>query len=328
MPKDEKSGYTRKTKDRLGQEKEEHFDSSGKKIGETRFTKDFLGFSRQEHFNSRNEKIGETRKGVDMLGGDRAEHFNSQGKRIGYSKDATNFFGGAIQKHYDTQGKVVGSSERRADAWGQLRREHKGTFYKAGTAQAKDIVASGRPQAHEYTTAGALTSESYFSRQLEALAGQVCLGRFLGAIYWWLCIGFWIVYLVGSFESGGPDRFTTNVISGLASITHLTNDPVLNFIIIAVLVVLGLALAPGAVLVGLYLMVGLIALAIPISLLSFLIAGIFALGQISVTGTIVAITLGALLIWIMLLLIRKAAPWMGSQARRSLSVLLPGVVKG
>ena len=60
-------GYTKKTTDWLGQEKEEHFDSGGNKIGETKFTTDWLGNPKQEHFDTSGQKIGETKRGRDLV---------------------------------------------------------------------------------------------------------------------------------------------------------------------------------------------------------------------------------------------------------------------
>jgi hypothetical protein len=126
----DKSGYTNKTTDWLGREKEEHFDSHGNKTGETRFATDWLGNAKQEHFNTDNEKIGETRKGSDWIGNERAEHVDASGKRVGYSKNTTDWLSNPIQQHYDSKGRVIGESRRVEDWLGRSRKEHRGEYFK------------------------------------------------------------------------------------------------------------------------------------------------------------------------------------------------------
>lgn len=127
----EKSGYTKKTTDWLGREKEEHFDTQGNKVGETKFTTDWLGRQVQEHFDSTGRKTGETKRGSDWLGRDRAEHFDERGIFVGYSRDDTDWLGRPVQRHYDTSGQEVGITHRVEDWLGRPLKEHEGEYFKA-----------------------------------------------------------------------------------------------------------------------------------------------------------------------------------------------------
>ena len=158
----DKSGFTRKTTDWLGNEKEEHFDSGGNKVGETRFTTDWLGDPKQEHFNTANEKIGETRQGSDWLGNDRAEHFDSSGKRTGYSTDTTDWLQDPIQEHRDAGGQRVGESRRTEDWLGQSRKEHRGSTFKVPQASPEKAGKDGQSSGAYGGGSQAATSPSSF----------------------------------------------------------------------------------------------------------------------------------------------------------------------
>lgn len=125
-------GHTKKTTDFWGNEKEEHFDSSGNKVGETRFTTNLWGTSKQEHFDTSGRKTGETRRESGLFG-DKAVHYDSSGRTIGHSNDTTNLWNQPIQEHYDSSGTKVGTSRRGTDFFGRRRKEHEGTYFKAGT---------------------------------------------------------------------------------------------------------------------------------------------------------------------------------------------------
>jgi len=105
MSRKDDAGYTKKTTDWLGREKEEHFDKSGEKVGETRFT-------------------------TDWLGNDRAEHFDARGHRTGYSKDESDWIGNPTQRHYDSKGHVAGETRRGENWLGRTRKEHRGDYFK------------------------------------------------------------------------------------------------------------------------------------------------------------------------------------------------------
>lgn len=330
MSKDKRSGYTRKTKDWLGQEKEEHFDPTGKKIGETRFTKGFLGFSpKQEHFNSRNEKIGETRSGANFLGDTRAEHFNAKGKPIGYSKNTTKFFGGVVQKHYDLHGNVVGTSERCDDGLKGIRREHKGVFYKAeGASQSQNPVPSGTAcPTSSYDYSGSTSSGSYVSSPPRISTHRIRFSQVVAAIYAWLCIALWSIYIYGCIEYRDPGKSINHIINGLSQLCHLTADSVFNFIIATLLVLISVALVPGFLMVGFYLLVTALVLGLSAALVAALASGLISLARISATGTVVAVVIGILAVWALPKLIQKAAPWTTDKVRGVLSILLPGAIQ-
>jgi hypothetical protein len=111
----------------------------------------------------------------------------------------------------------------------------------------------------------------------------------LGALYWWTCITFWIAYFTEIvIHRSAPDEGALEVLNiwggALLFHWHLAADPVLNFLLDAVLSVIALALVPGIFVVGFYI----IATTIVLALLALITVGLLALAKASLTGTIVA----------------------------------------
>jgi hypothetical protein len=128
----EDSGHTKKTKDWLGRDVEEHFGENGEPTGKTRFTTNWRGQPVQEHIGPDGEKIGETRKGTDTFGRDRAVHANDKGEPIGYSRNETDSLGRPVQRHYTNSGEPVGETRSGSDWLGREQKVHKGRYFKSG----------------------------------------------------------------------------------------------------------------------------------------------------------------------------------------------------
>jgi TIR domain len=127
------------------------------------------------------------------------------------------------------------------------------------------------------------------------------LVRILGTLYWWICIGLWVGYFYLGLSLGGPDKAVNAVAAAILNLWPPTSDPVFNFLAAAIASIVGLILVPGFLLVGFYL----IAIVMVIGIGAWLIGVLFALARISLTGAVVAGTIGVLLTsWI----VRRIGP--------------------
>lgn len=107
--------------------------------------------------------------------------------------------------------------------------------------------------------------------------------KILGFTYWALVASFWIWNIFICFQDN-PQQAANVTITTLEQFWSPTNDPVLNFFIDTVLVVVGIALVPGIIVSGLIL--GLIIIGIVIAV--YIAIGLVALAEVSATGAIVS----------------------------------------
>lgn len=121
-------------------------------------------------------------------------------------------------------------------------------------------------------------------------------GKLPGMLYVVTCAAFVAAYayvITLDMRGGGRGRMTAAFGNGLLDSTAaagFTGDPVANFLIDAVLVVIGIALLPGVVGVMLYFLGGLLALA-------FLVFGVqllIELGRVSTVGAVVAVAIAGI----------------------------------
>ena len=90
-------------------------------------------------------------------------------------------------------------------------------------------------------------------------------------LYWWACVGVWVGYFYLSYMLGGPDR-ALNAVAGVISHSWAsTNDPVLNILVGLLSSVVALILVPGFLVIGFYLIVAVLALALAVYLVEGLI---------------------------------------------------------
>lgn len=103
-----------------------------------------------------------------------------------------------------------------------------------------------------------------------------------GSVLAWLYCGsiilFWLLFLYDGFTGRNPGATFIGIIRPFWS---PTNDPVLNFLIDAVIVVLGLAIGVGILVTGFFLLIVLLVLSLSIWFLSWL-------ASISITGAILS----------------------------------------
>lgn len=104
--------------------------------------------------------------------------------------------------------------------------------------------------------------------------------------------------------------------STVSSLWSPTNDPVFNFLINTSLIVGGLALVPGIVYVGLWI----IAVVIGVAILAYFVAFLVWLAQLSPTGSVVAVFLGLTTAFLGVRAIARRWNWV--RFRRFLSRLL------
>lgn len=111
--------YTsRITTDWFGRRKEEHYDTSDKKIGESHATTDLLGQPKIEHFDADGEKTGESRPARDWLGSPKLDEHDVAGKKIGESRPTTDLFGDSVTEHFDNSNQKIGESRPDTDIFG------------------------------------------------------------------------------------------------------------------------------------------------------------------------------------------------------------------
>jgi hypothetical protein len=119
----------------------------------------------------------------------------------------------------------------------------------------------------------------------------------LAALYWWTCIAFWAACFVEIFlHRSAPDQGVLKVLGiwagALLFAWHPTGDAVLNFLLDAVLCVIALALVPGIFVVGFYLVIACILMA----MIGLLVSGLVALWKVSLTGAIISTAVCVVLI--------------------------------
>jgi hypothetical protein len=127
-------------------------------------------------------------------------------------------------------------------------------------------------------------------------AGQkaISMGKILAALYYMTCLVFWGLFLSAPFRFGR--EFTDVFRSWIRDLPPPTADPVLNFLIYAVFVIIGICLVPGIIGVGLYLIGITLALAFFFGLF---VQPLIALARVSITGAIVAGIIGVLpVVWL------------------------------
>jgi hypothetical protein len=133
------------------------------------------------------------------------------------------------------------------------------------------------------------------------------LGRWFSALYLWVCVGLWAAYFYfGFFVYGDPARLMDALVNGISRRWPPTNDPVLNFLIGALAIIVALIFLPGFLLVGVYLIVVLVIGGIIVLIGAAVVEGLISLARLSLTGAIVAAIIAAFpLVW---LIRRVAAP--------------------
>ncbi len=127
-------------------------------------------------------------------------------------------------------------------------------------------------------------------------AGQkaISVGNVLGVLYYATCLVFWGVFISAPFRFGR--EFNDVFMSWIRDLPPPTVDPVLNFLIYAVFIIIGICLVPGIIGVGLYLIGIALALAFFFGLF---VQPLMALGRVSITGAIVASIIGVLpVVWL------------------------------
>jgi hypothetical protein len=123
-----------------------------------------------------------------------------------------------------------------------------------------------------------------------------------------MCVGVWVLFFyLGFGVYRNPDLAMHAVLEWISGLTSLTHDPVLNFLIGAVLVIVGLCLSIGVIVVGLWLLVGGMALGV----LATILAGLASLSQVSTTGAIVALlVVGTALFFLLRWIGRRIKPFL------------------
>jgi hypothetical protein len=116
-------------------------------------------------------------------------------------------------------------------------------------------------------------------------------------LYYGTIILFWIVYFYLSFKHGAPFIAMQIIVGKLAPLWSPTKDPVLNFLIDAIIVVVALALSVGIVISGFFLIIAIAVIRIVASLL-------ILLASVSVTGAIISasIVIGSIILIVRTLL--------------------------
>jgi hypothetical protein len=128
-------------------------------------------------------------------------------------------------------------------------------------------------------------------------AGRKALsvGKVLGALYYAAALVFWGLFISAPFRFGR--EFTDVFTSWLRDLPPPTTDPVLNFLIYAFFIIIGICLVPGIIGVGLYLIGIALALAFFFGLF---VQPLMALSRMSITGAIVAGIVGLLpILWLL-----------------------------
>ena len=121
-------------------------------------------------------------------------------------------------------------------------------------------------------------------------------------------------YLGLCVYGGDPGRALTVIVESVWSLTSLTNDPILNFLIGAVVVIVGLCVAVGVLVVGFWLMIAAMAL----GLLAAIIGGLYSLSQVSITGAVIATLVAGTA---MFFLVRRLGPRVKPYLMRALEPL-------
>lgn len=137
------------------------------------------------------------------------------------------------------------------------------------------------------------------------VSAKTIVGRILGTLHWWVCVGYWIAFFYAAFTYRSPFRVINAVVKAL---WLPTNDAVLNFLIAALVVIVGLFLVPGILLVGFWVFVA----AMAVGFVAWLVGLLISLARVSLTGVIVASIIAAFAVfWIMRWLWGFARPYLG-----------------
>lgn len=127
------------------------------------------------------------------------------------------------------------------------------------------------------------------------------LAELFGNLYWWACVAFWVGAGLDLFQQ--PSRpFNPSYLPRTLRIWtdavsfhwHIASDPVLSFILDFVICLTALALVPGIIVVGLWL----IAAVLVLWFVFLLGDGLLALAKLSPTGAIISALIALGIVWL------------------------------
>lgn len=110
-----KDGTTRARKDILGEDYDQHLDGGGVFSGSSRAKRDITGDDYTQHRDKRDDVAGTTRIKKGVLGEEYEQHYDAQGNESGYTEYRTDILGERIAIHRDMHGNEISRSARMMD---------------------------------------------------------------------------------------------------------------------------------------------------------------------------------------------------------------------
>lgn len=281
----DKKGRSEERTDFFGNKYTQHYDEHGNKAGRSEERTGFLGGKYVQHYDQSGAKAGRSEDRAGFLGNTYTQHYDQSGGKTGRSEIRSRLLGDTYTQHHDQAGSKTGWSERKSGFFGKRFTQHYG-HAAPGTSPGGMQSTSGSTAsfAGGYPSVVRPTKRSFVARSH--------LGRLFGFIYWAAVVWFWGWYLYLGFRYNGQQRALDSLQHSLLPLWSPTGDPVLNFLIDALMVLAGLALVPG-ILAG-----GLVLIAIVLALAAASVVGMLlvSLAQVSITGEILATAIGAAIV--------------------------------